>query len=79
MDTVHEITTDEHGNQHGTDGVVTVSLIARGQGRMFKRRAVKAAGTPAAHETCWLVAELNGVRVYQRGLYVIVTTEDLNP
>ncbi len=24
---VHEITTDEHGNRHGTDGSITVSLI----------------------------------------------------
>jgi hypothetical protein len=46
---------------------------------MFKRRAVKGVGSGAGEETCWLVAELNGVRVYQEGAHVIVTTGDLYP
>lgn len=37
---MHEIVTDDDGNRHGTDGVVTVSLLAQ-DGRMFKRRGVK--------------------------------------
>lgn len=72
----HEIITDETGT-HGTDGIVTVTL--QGEGRMFKRRAIKAAGTESAYEASFLVAELNGVRVYQSGNSVIVTTEDLYP
>lgn len=72
----HEIITDADGT-HGTDGVVTVTL--QGDGRMFKRRAVKAVGTESAHEVSFLVAELNGVRVYQSGNSVIVTTQDLYP
>jgi hypothetical protein len=79
---MHEITTDADGNQHGSDGVHTVSLMIDGMtdtGRMFKRRAVKAAGTPEAVEVNWLVCELNGVRVYQQGDAVIVTTRDMYP
>ena len=77
MAVVHEITTDEHGHQIGTDGDITVSLM--GAGRMFKRRAIKGAGTEGAEEVCWLVVELDGVRVYQSGKNVIVTKEDVNP
>lgn len=77
MTVVHEITRDANGHQIGSDGTVTVSLI--GNGKMFKRRAIKGVGTGAAEEVSWLVAELNGVRVYQTGMNVIVTTEDLNP
>ncbi len=74
---VHEITTDEHGNRHGTDGNITVSLI--GEGRMFKRRAVKGAGSENAQEVCWLVAEIDGVRLYQNGNQIILTRQDMNP
>lgn len=77
-DVVHVISADpESGATVGSDGVVTVTMLE--PGRMFKRRAVKAAGTPDARLECWLVAELNGVRVYQRGNEVVVTTQDLNP
>jgi hypothetical protein len=78
MTIVHEITVDAEGNRHGTDGTLTVSLLGT-EGRMFKRRAVKGVGSGAGEETCWLVAELNGVRVYQEGANVIVTTDDLYP
>ena len=78
MTVVHEITVDDEGNRHGTDGNLTVSLLGS-EGRMFKRRAVKGVGSGAGEETCWLVAELNGVRVYQEGAHVIVTTGDLYP
>lgn len=73
----HEIITEPDGTQHGTDGIVTVTL--QGEGRMFKRRAVKAAGTENAYEVSFLVTEINGVRVYQSGHDVIVTTQDLYP
>lgn len=75
---VHEITSDELGHSHGTDGDLTVSLLSA-DGRMFKRRAIKAIGTGQAHEVCWLVAELNGVRVYQQGRSVIITTQEMYP
>lgn len=74
---IHEITTDEAGHQHGTDGTITVSL--HGAGRMFKRRAVKGVGTAQAAEVCWLIAELNGVRVYQHGTSIVVTSRDMYP
>lgn len=75
---VHEIATDEAGIRYGTDGAITVTLLDP-DGRMFKRRAIKSAGTPEAREECWLVAELDGVRVYQQGAHVIVTRQDINP
>lgn len=77
MSIVHEITRDDHGNQIGTDGQITVSLI--GEGRMFKRRAVKGAGSENAQEVCWLVAEIDGVRLYQNGNQIILTRQDMNP
>ena len=77
MPVVHEITIDKHGNQIGTDGQITVSLI--GDGRMFKRRAIKGVGSGNAEEVCWLVAEMDGVRVYHQGNSVIVTKNDMNP
>lgn len=75
---IHEITTDEHGHRHGTDGALTVSLLDTG-GRMFKRRAIKGAGSPQAEAVCWLVAELDEVRVYQNGPHIIVTKQDMYP
>ncbi|MBK8359600.1 MAG: hypothetical protein IPL15_11760 [Comamonadaceae bacterium] len=77
MNAVHEITIDKQGNQIGTDGQITVSLI--GDGRMFKRRAIKGVGSGNSEEVCWLVAEMDGVRVYHQGSSVIVTKNDMNP
>ena len=77
-DPVHEITDDDLGHRHGTDGTLTVSLMDA-SGRMFKRRAVKGAGSGNAEEVCWLVAEMDGVRVYHQGNSVIVTKNDMNP
>lgn len=77
MPVVHEITVDKQGNQIGTDGEITVSLI--GQGRMFKRRAIKLDSAKGAQEVCWLVAELDGVRLYQSGKNIIMTKQDINP
>lgn len=73
----HEITTDDAGIKHGTDGVVTVTLLDGG--RMFKRRAIKGVGTETPSEENWLVAELDGVRIYQQGMNVVVTKEDMYP
>ena len=73
---MHEITQDDSGARHGTDGTITMSLLDA-DGRMFKRRAVKV-GAAEAHEN-WLVAELDGVRVYQSGNHVVVTRQDINP
>ena len=75
---VHEITTDADGARHGTDGTITMSLL-ESDGRLFKRRAIKGVGTEQAEEVCWLVCELDGVRVYQQGLNIVVTRKDLNP
>ena len=75
---VHEITTDADGARHGTDGAITLSLL-ESDGRLFKRRAIKGVGSGNAEEVCWLVAEMDGVRVYHQGNSVIVTKNDMNP
>ncbi|WP_326526157.1 hypothetical protein [Dokdonella sp.] len=74
---VHEIAVDEAGNFHGTDGKITVTLM--GGGRMFKRRAVKGVGSGDSQQICWLVAELDGVYIYQQGNSVIVMKQDILP
>ena len=74
---VHEIAVDEAGNLHGTDGKITVTLM--GGSRMFKRRAVKGVGSGDSQQICWLVAELDGVYVYQQGNSVIVMAQDILP
>ncbi len=75
---VHEITTDAAGHRHGSDGEITVSLM-EADGRMFKRRAIKGVGSGQADEVCWLVVEVDGVRVYQHGKHIVITRKDLNP
>lgn len=75
---VHEITVGNHGHRHGTDGHITLSLLEE-DGRLFKRRAIKNFGSENSEETCWLVAELDGVRVYQQGNHIVVTRQDLYP
>lgn len=77
MAVVHEITIDKHGNHIGTDGKITVSLI--GDGRMFKRRAVKGVGSETAEEICWLVAEIDGVKLYQNESNIVLTKQEMNP
>ena len=72
-----EIIEDAHG-KHGTDGTRVMTLTDPA-GRMFKRRAIKGIGTPEARPVEWLVAELDGVRVYLSESGVIVTREDLLP
>jgi hypothetical protein len=74
MPAIHEIVTDEDGNRCGTDGQITVTLLGM-EGKMFKRRSMKA----GSGETCWLVAELHGVKVYQYGNNVVITDRDLYP
>ena len=75
---VHEITSDEQGNRFGTDGKTIVTLLEP-DGRMFKRRAIKSAGTPEAREVCWLVTVVGDVRIYQEGNNIVVTRKDLYP
>lgn len=65
------------GAQVATNGTATLTL--RGEGRVFRRRAIKAFGTEAARPVEWAVGELNGVRAYFDGTHVVLTTEDLMP
>jgi hypothetical protein len=63
-----------------SNGVATLTLqSASDTARLFRRRAVKGAGSDQAQAIEWIVAELDGVRVYFDGVHVVVTREDLNP
>lgn len=75
----YDIETREDGTMQATrQGSATVKLLDEG-GRMFRRRAVKFFGTAEPREVCWLVAELNGVRVYVADDVIMITTQDLRP
>ena len=64
--------------QVATNGKTTFTLMDEA-GRVFRRRAVRGAGTENAKRVEWVVAELNGVRVYFDGENVVVTTQDITP
>lgn len=66
------------GQRAATNGQQTLQLVAE-DGRIFRRRAIKCAGTPNAHAVEWAVAELGDVRVYVDGAKVIMTRADLLP
>jgi hypothetical protein len=63
------------------NGIIRLALLDPESygGRVFKRRAVKGAGSPQARQVCWIVAELDGVRVYVDGDRVMVTKRELYP
>lgn len=69
--------------QHAAAAGIAVSLLGDGAGRLFKRNAIKRAGTPRAQRVQWLVAELDGVFTYVRAeagrLSVVVTRRELYP
>lgn len=75
--TPFEITRDGDA-QIATNGQQSLSLLDAA-GRVFRRRAFKGVGTDKTQRVEWVVAELNGVRVYFDGVNVIVTTQDLTP
>lgn len=72
-----EIVANEHG-VHASNGNVTVTVPDEG-GKIFRRRAVKNAGTELARRVEWAVAELDGVRAYVADGSVILTRKDLWP
>lgn len=68
---------EETGISVAQNGEVTLTVLDRGQ--VFKRRAVKGVGSGAAQEITWLVAELDGVRIYIDGSSIVLTRQDLYP
>lgn len=71
------INRDDPENISANNGAVIVAAL--NGARVFKRNAIKAIGTPNATRVCWVVVELNGVRVYINGDQIVVSTDDLNP
>lgn len=66
------------GGRTATNGAATITLLDS-DGLIFRRRAIKRAGTEQAQQVEWAVAELHGVRVYFDGVNVLVTTRDMQP
>lgn len=60
--------------------VAVVVVKPDGDSRIFRRRGVKFDPMAGGKQnTCWLVAELNGVRAYLDGGALVLTTQDLYP
>lgn len=55
------------------------SIIATGNHRVFKRRALKFGITGPADEIEWQVIDVEGVRLYIAGSHITVTKEDIYP
>lgn len=69
--------TPQTGGSIASNGVT--ALVLRGEGRVFRRRAVRPFAQEGEQHVEWAVAEMDGVRVYFDGHSVIVTKEDLRP
>jgi hypothetical protein len=76
---MYEITRDDDGTCIAVGGAVSISVFPDGETRIFKRKAIKGVGSPGAREVEWVVAELDGVRVYVQEGRVIVTKRNLYP
>ncbi len=77
---VPEIGTGPNGETVGVNGLVQVTLLKDEGRRMFKRRAIKKnLRTGAAERVEWLVAELDGVRVYVNGDRILLTRREVMP
>lgn len=64
------------------DGAARVTVLPDVQPRqLFRRRAIKKAGTPDAYSVEWVVVELaDGTRIYVEGAAnVVVTRKDMMP
>ena len=68
------------GDWHASNS--SIAMTVQG-GRLFKRNAIKQAGSPGAFKVQWLVGELDGVRVYVKdtgeAVHLIMTKADLYP
>jgi hypothetical protein len=69
---------DGSGARSAHNGQHAMHLL-EGDGRLFRRRAVKGLGSEQPAVVEWIVAELAGVRVYYDGLQVVVTRRDITP
>lgn len=73
-----EIADNHSGGKAASNGEQHIVLLDS-DGRLFRRRAVKGLGSASPQVVEWIVAELNGVRVYFDGQRVTVTRADLIP
>lgn len=57
----------------------SLALTVLDAGKVFKRNAIKGVGGGAPQRVTWIVAELDGVRVYIDGARVVMTRQELYP
>jgi hypothetical protein len=78
-----QITTDpETAIKRAEDPVTgqTLVVLPDGESRIFKRRVLRLQEeTTELQEDCWLVGELDGVRVYVEGNHIVMTRANLYP
>lgn len=75
-DRVH-IDKGENDDMHASNGEVTITVLDGG--RIFKRRAIKRVGSAGFYEICWIVAELDGVKLICDGRDLCLTKQDRYP
>lgn len=68
---------DDTGEHISTDDI---QLSVLDGGRIFQRKALRMhLKTGETENICWIVGELDGVRVYIKEGHLIMTKQDLNP
>lgn len=75
-----EIARSESGEISATNGDMMLTVLPDGETRAFKRRGIRLCiKTGETDHLEWLVAELDGVRLYINDSNLILTKQDLNP
>jgi len=75
-----ELSEDADGTRHAVRADQVVSVLPDGEARLFHRNAIrKHLGSGETERVRWLVAELDGVRVYVHHQEIVITKRDLYP
>lgn len=75
-----DLTQDADGARHAVRGDQVVSVLPDGETRLFHRNGIKVKlGGGETERVRWLVAELDGVRVYVHHQEIVITKRDLYP
>lgn len=75
----YQIRQDRAGHWHAVGNGMTVSVIPEPDGKVFMRNGLRPFATEGPKHVRWLVAELDGVRVYIHDGNIVVTKKDLYP
>lgn len=70
---------DDEGAWNATSLQRIVTVLPEGDTKIFMRNGVRPFAPGGEQRVRWLVAELDGVRVYVHGNHILVTKQDLYP